>query len=413
MSSCEMLFFSSYRVWLPDVPVCQGPDGIRYDFNDGARILLPEGSWHVRIEDSDTGNIIDELDSGGGLVQSSIRYYVRFRIKVWKKGESFPVWEHSLNLKGRETQILFPLSSLGDCIAWISSALEFVKRHSCKAEFIMSRQMSELFCQIDREIRYTDPRVSSPLFSKPYASYHLGLIFQDNSYSKLHSPSDYRLQPLHCQAAGILGVNKNLIPLNIKSGKPRPIQERYVAISCKSGKKAKNWINPKGWVHTVAYLRRIGYRVVCIDKKAMEHGQGLPPGAEDMTGDLPISERAAVIEHSDFLIGLDSFLSWLAWALGKKVIVIGGYTLPFHIFSTPYRIMVPYSCNGCFHDLNVPILETVFDYDSCPRHKGTDREYECGRLITAKQVIMQINRLMSDCGLDCPRGNAHYSGQNN
>ena len=168
-----------------------------------------------------------------------------------------------------------------------------------------------------------------------------------------------------------------------------------------------------GWIHTVAYLRRIGYRVVCIDKKANEHGQGLPPGAEDMTGNLPIYERAAVIEHSDFFIGLDSFLSWLAWALGKPAIVIGGFTLPFHIFSTPYRIMTPYACNGCFHDLNVPISEVVYDYDSCPRHKGTDREHECGRLITAKQVIMQINRLMSDCGILRPCGRPPYSGQDN
>ena len=31
----------------PEIPTLEGPRGIRYDFNDGARVLLPSGAWHV------------------------------------------------------------------------------------------------------------------------------------------------------------------------------------------------------------------------------------------------------------------------------------------------------------------------------------------------------------------------------
>ena len=31
----------------PEQPSMTGPCGIRYDFNDGARVLLPEGRWRV------------------------------------------------------------------------------------------------------------------------------------------------------------------------------------------------------------------------------------------------------------------------------------------------------------------------------------------------------------------------------
>lgn len=39
----------------PDIPTQHGPENIFYDFNDGARVLLPEGKWHVRLLDADSG----------------------------------------------------------------------------------------------------------------------------------------------------------------------------------------------------------------------------------------------------------------------------------------------------------------------------------------------------------------------
>lgn len=46
----------------PEVPTQAGPENVFYDFNDGARILLPEGKWHVRIIDDESGNILFAYD---------------------------------------------------------------------------------------------------------------------------------------------------------------------------------------------------------------------------------------------------------------------------------------------------------------------------------------------------------------
>jgi len=43
------------------------------------------------------------------------------------------------------------------------------------------------------------------------------------------------------------------------------------------------------------------------------------------------------------------------------------------------------------------------DYFWCPRHKGTDRQFECTRAITGKQVIGTIERLRGDLGLVTPK----------
>lgn len=49
-----------------DVPTQPGPSGIRFDFNDGARVVLPnraDGKWRVRLRDLDSGNILFESEN--------------------------------------------------------------------------------------------------------------------------------------------------------------------------------------------------------------------------------------------------------------------------------------------------------------------------------------------------------------
>lgn len=42
-------------------------------------------------------------------------------------------------------------------------------------------------------------------------------------------------------------------------------------------------------------------------------------------------------------------------------------------------------------------MREKFDHDDfmwCPRHKGTDRQFECTRTITAKMVIEQMEKII-------------------
>lgn len=66
-------------------------DGICFDFNHGCRVLLAEkspGAWMVRLKDIGTGNTLFESGwIGGGLIQSSKRWFVRFVIEFFFQGE--------------------------------------------------------------------------------------------------------------------------------------------------------------------------------------------------------------------------------------------------------------------------------------------------------------------------------------
>src|SRR5450432_1820470 len=63
------------------LPTQTGPQGLRFDFNQGARLVLPnrtEGKWRVRLRDLDTGNILFQTENQGAFVSSSKRFFVRF-----------------------------------------------------------------------------------------------------------------------------------------------------------------------------------------------------------------------------------------------------------------------------------------------------------------------------------------------
>ncbi|MBV8191083.1 MAG: autotransporter strand-loop-strand O-heptosyltransferase, partial [Alphaproteobacteria bacterium] len=107
------------------VPTQRGPLGIRFDFNNGCRLLLPESEdgWRVRLSDLDTGNVIYETSLKGGAINSSKRYYVRFRIDVWQREKL--VMSHEYSAKDREILIQFPIGTLGDTMGWFPYAVKF------------------------------------------------------------------------------------------------------------------------------------------------------------------------------------------------------------------------------------------------------------------------------------------------
>ena len=68
-------------------PTQSGPQGIRFDFNHGARVVLPsrtEGKWRIRLRDLDTGNILFQSENQGAFVSSAKRFFVRFGVEVWE-----------------------------------------------------------------------------------------------------------------------------------------------------------------------------------------------------------------------------------------------------------------------------------------------------------------------------------------
>jgi autotransporter strand-loop-strand O-heptosyltransferase len=384
------------------MPTQIGPAGIRYDFNLGARVLLPnrtEGKWRICLRDLDTGNILFQSENQGAFVSSSKRFYIRFGIEVWElneAGEATSVFTHEHDLLGRDVIVQFPIGTLGDILAWYPYAARFGQVHGCRLTCAMSGLLIPLLRAAYPTIRFVthEEMAEERLAETAYATYSLGLFFDDAD--NVFQPTDFRHVGLHRTAGYILGVDPTEeAPRIVLEDDSRPIPEPYVCIAVQSSTQCKYWNNPDGWRAVVAFLKSNGYRVICIDQKPV-HGTGIvwnhiPHGAEDETGDKPLLERARWLRHAAAFVGLSSGLSWLAWAAGAPVVLISGFTHPTNEFTTPYRVINWHTCNGCWNDVRHRFDHKDFLW--CPRHAGTPRQFECTRLITPSQVIETIKRV--------------------
>lgn len=373
-------------------PTQLGPKGLRFDFNDGARAFCPqaESPWRVRLLDAETGNLLFETQFASGRVNSSKRYFVRFRIEVLQGDDV--ILSHEYNARDRHVLIQLPIGTLGDTIGWFPYAEKFRQAHGCRLTCAMAEKLIPLFRDAYPEINFiTHEEIQTDRY---YATYSVGLFFDDKNF--VYQPCDFRHVGLHRTAGYILGVDPaEVAPRIALTDDRRPFPEPYVCIAVQSTTQCKYWNNPTGWRELIGFLTQAGYRVICIDQKPT-HGHELvwnhiPNGAEDWTGERPIQERAALLKHAAFFVGLSSGLAWLAWAVGTPVVMISGFTHPTNEFATPYRVINYHACNSCWNDPAIRFDHKDFFW--CPRHKGTPRQFECTRLITVDHVKSVIRTI--------------------
>lgn len=274
-------------------------------------------------------------------------------------------------------------SSLGDAIAWTGIVDSFQKEKNQEVNFYTPHK--ELFESQYPNINFYD------YWQKPIDSsqcYSIGCFdMEDIKWNQLN------LQEI---ASRILNIKhkeektKVCLPKNLKNN----FKRKYVCIGSLSTSQAKFWNNPSGWTRTVEYLNSLGYDVVSIDKNnnigCGEYINYIPVNSIDKTGDLPLSDRINDLYFCDFFIGLGSGLSWLAWAVGKPVVLISGFSDPISEFYTPYRVINKSVCNSCWNDPSLPFEKGNWAW--CPR----DKNFECSREISFDMVKEKIDLCIKD-----------------
>lgn len=378
---------------IPIEPTQNAVEGIKFDFNHGIRILLPQNGkeYHVTFLDIDTGVILFSADAQPGAMITSVKkFFIRFRLMIYHKGEPEPIFTHDYNAENQDVMIQLPVGTIGDSIGWFSYVERFQQKHNCRVICVMTPWIADIVRDQYPDITFIAKEDTTKY--KPYACYYMGLFFKGDVDNQ---PIDFRYIGLHRTAGYILNVDPADIPPRFNLSAPRKIKEKYVVIAAQSSSQAKYWNNPFGWLKTIEFLKENGYRVLCIDKEKV-HGTGLnwnyiPYGAEDFTGDIPLQERINLIKDADFFIGLSSGLSWLAWGCKVPVLMISGFTHPTNEFATPYRVINYHACHSCWNDMREDFDH--YDFLWCPRHKGTERHFECTRLISPDQVINTIKKI--------------------
>jgi autotransporter strand-loop-strand O-heptosyltransferase len=85
-------------------------------------------------------------------------------------------------------------------------------------------------------------------------------------------------------------------------------------------------------------------------------------------------------------------LSWLSWAVNTPTVLISGFTEEYTEPESVYRVSTPEGkCRGCFNRSRLD----AGDWNWCPDHRGTDRQFECSKSITSESVINTLKQALN------------------
>ena len=377
------------------------PEGIMINFLDGVKIgNLTNQTYRVEII-GEKNNLSDPNDlkfvnilNPDAYIDIPIRYYKNWEV-VLKEGTE-KIYTEKLELKNKNVLIVLMTAALGDTLAWFPYVEEFRKKHECNVYCVTYH--NHLFKDEYNNINFIEPKQGhNRLDVQTHAKYFISMnrtwehipLFDVNGNKRLQglsSPTEYNKIPLQQISSDILGLDPyELKPrIKIEEGN-RPIKEKYITISEHSTHGvAKHWLYPNGWQELVNWLNDMGYMVMVISKEPTTLDNVI-----DNTGDYPIQQRINEIRHADFHIGLSSGLSWLAWALDKRVVMISGFSDIFNEFKrNNVRVINRSVCHGCWHR---HVIKTE-EGDWCPEQKGTNKEHECSKSITTEMVIERIKK---------------------
>ena len=320
------------------------------------RVIFYDGEGVVQYENTIKSN---------HWVKLNRQYFTNWTTKVFENGEM--VYANYLHLNGKRVYIAFESKSLGDSIAWMPYVEEFRKKHQCTV--ICSTFWNHLFDY--PEIEFVEPGNVVPNL---YALYRIGYF--DNLDKNPCKPTQIPLQKV---ATAILGLDFVEMAPSIAYKPKVPKIGKYVTIATNSTSGCKFWTKD-GWQALINWLMSAGYEVYNVSKE-------LNPFDNCTQITTPsLESKMDWIAGSEFFIGLSSGLTWLAWTMGKKVVMISNFTEEWNEFSC-IRITNKDVCHGCWQD-------TPFDpadWNWC-KHKGTNRQFECHTSITADMVIAEIKK---------------------
>ena len=316
----------------------------------------------------------------------SIEYCVEWKIKIYENDKLW--YEYIYNAKGKRVYIAMDSKALGDSLAWVAYVEEFRKKHQC--EVITSTFMNDMFIEQYPNITFTSPGMA---VENLYAMYCVGLFYNDdNSVNLFKNPIDPKTQTMQKMCSDILGLDFIEVRTKIKKRniKIDPTLKQ-VCIGVFGTAQSKFWNNPTGWQDVVDWLNNKGYTVKLVSKEGDDYmGNKLPNGViKHPNGPLELVMDEML--KSKAFIGIGSGLSWLSWSLNVPTVLISGFSYDWAEMKDCVRIAAPKGkCEGCFNRLRLD----AGDWNWCPDHKGTDRQFECTKSITSDMVIKELEKFL-------------------
>ena len=346
-----------------------------------------EADYKVEFYDAKSGRLYYSATMKNNCwCRCIIEYFVEWKIVIYENGK---LWYESVyNADGKSVFICFDSRALGDSLAWIPYVEEFRKKHNCK--LTVSTFMNDMFVEKYPDIEFVAPGTT---VHNLYAMYAVGLFYkEDGNINNLKNPTDPKSVTMQKMCSDILGLEYKEIKPKIKTREIVAEENlKQVCIGIHGTAQSKFWNNPSGWQTVVDWLNNKGYTVKLLSKEGDNYmGNKLPSGIVNHPNG-PIELVMDEMKKSKAFIGIGSGLSWLSWALDVPTVLISGFSYKWAEMEGCIRIGAPEGkCEGCFNRLRLD----AGDWNWCPDHKGTERQFECTKSITAEMVIKELEKFL-------------------
>ena len=379
---------------------------LRYGFNIQCSPEL-KGEYEVFLYDEDNPNEkhLFTLEPNF-FVKTNREFFTNWKLVLLENNVG-KILEYKPNYENKKVLIHLWSSALGDTISWLPYCEEFRKKHN--SEVFVFTHFKSFFNETYKNINWIENynEINEDDFYAAYAivvgisqdEHQIGIKKLNYFYSKkinikyvdnltffdtrLHKEHPMYI-PLQKIASNTLGIDfKEIRPeINVKNNN-RPIDKKYICISeFASANGLKVWNNKIGWQTLVDNLVKLGYEVVSISKEKSNL-----KNITKRNGNYDLNDRSWYLKHSEFYIGMPSGLSWLAWAVGKKVVMIGGFSEDWFEFKeNNIRVKNYQACNGCFNSIEHADKLCCYHDSFCPENKN----FECSRKISPKMVLEKI-----------------------
>jgi autotransporter strand-loop-strand O-heptosyltransferase len=313
----------------------------------------------------------------------SKKYFIDWLIRIKGINNDY-YYEHHLNLENQRVLICFESKSLGDNLAWIPYVEKFRQKHKCSV--ICSTFNNDLF-----ESEYPDIEFVSPgsTVNNIHSLYRLGVFYTNKKIDLDRHLIDPKSEPLMKVGSDILGLDYE--ELKTKLPKLGIKKEKRICIAVHSTAQCKYWNNPTGWQELVDHLKENGYEVRLLSREEDGYMGNKNPKGVIQQPKSTLKEIIKVLQESEMFIGISSGLSWLSWASGIPTVIISGFTdEDLEPTKGVIRVINKNVCNSCWstHEFDPG------DWNWCPVHKGTKRQFECSKTITSGDVIKKIEDLI-------------------
>ncbi len=346
-----------------------------------------EANYKVEFYDNRTGKMYYYAEMKNNCwARCSIEFYIEWKIVIYENNN---LWHtHIFDATDKRVYIALDSKALGDSLAWFPYVDEFRKKHKCK--IVASTFMNDMFAENYPEIEFVVPGTN---VNNLYAMFSVGLFYnEDSSINVVKNPNNFREQTMQKMCSDILGLEYKEVKPKLKN---RPVVEdhdlKQVCIGIHGTAQSKFWNNPTGWQEVIDWLNGRGYTVKLLSKEGDNYmGNQLPSGIVKHPNG-PIELVMDEMKKSKAFIGIGSGLSWLSWALNVPTVLISGFSYKWAEMEDCVRIGAPEGkCEGCFNRLRLD----AGDWNWCPDHKGTDRQFECTKLITGQMVIDELKKFL-------------------